>query len=499
MSRALESSSLGSAGPLGQTSATPETGGATANPVVLLRIDRAADRHTRHPRHLFPPLDLKIVQAALAAQLGAPVPLIDGWLAPFDVAAFAAQALALQPRIAVLRAVSWCIEESVATARLLRAAGVLTIAVGQQAQHAARCRPAGWDEAFDLSVAGEPEAIVPEIVAALLGGTPREILQTRLAARALHLVEQPDALPLPQFSAGELDAYPFPFALRGAPVSRWGYLLTAWGCPRPCRHCTSIVRKSVGRPLRTRSLAGVLDEVARLADAGADAIAFEDDSLFVHRQRFLELADGLVRRSLVLPWMANARPDELDDGCIAAARESGARLLKVGIDSGSPRLVEAIGKAPDGAAWVGASRSAFARLDAAGIGSVALFVVGLPGETSADARASYALARGLPADYLQVQLYRPYPDVALWPQLPVAQRIVGGEYHYDGHGGDCLTNCSALADDELAAWPRRFYRGFYLRPGFVLRHLQRSWRHYLPRRRGPTGTREALDFLLRRG
>ena len=39
------------------------------------------------------------------------------------------------------------------------------------------------------------------------------------------------------------------------------------------------------------SVTQVLDEVARLADVGAQAISFEDDSLFVHRKRFLELAD----------------------------------------------------------------------------------------------------------------------------------------------------------------------------------------------------------------
>ncbi len=34
-------------------------------PLILLRIDREALRHTRHPRHLHPALDLKYIQARM--------------------------------------------------------------------------------------------------------------------------------------------------------------------------------------------------------------------------------------------------------------------------------------------------------------------------------------------------------------------------------------------------------------------------------------------------
>jgi radical SAM superfamily enzyme YgiQ (UPF0313 family) len=227
--------------------------------------------------------------------------------------------------------------------------------------------------------------------------------------------------------------------------------------------------------LRVRSIEEVVDEVAALAATGAQAISFEDDSLFVNRHRLLEFSASLIRRGLRLPWMANARPDELDAEVVAAAREAGARLIKLGIDSGSPRLIEAVGKCRDGEAWVSASRMAVEQLEAAGIGSVLLFVVGLPGETVAEAKASLDLAIELPADYLQVQLYRAYPDVGLWPSLSTVRRVTSGEYHYTAP----ITQCSAMSDVELAAWPGKFYRGFYLRPCFVARHLRHAWRAYL--------------------
>lgn len=481
--------------------------------IVLLRVDREADRHTRHPRHLHPALDLKYVQAALEAATQQPVPLLDGWLAPFSVVGFATTALACQPRIAVVRAVSWCLAESIDLGRRLRAAGVITVAVGQQVQHVARTGHAGWDDAFDLALAGEPEAALPPILLdlaqRLAAGEPAAAAAAALRGRCTALgtaqVSHPDALPLPRFSAAELAEYPFPFPLPGLPPRRrWGYLLTAWGCPRPCRHCTALVRRSVGRPLRPRSVDAVADEVAALRDGGAEALFFEDDSLFVHKPRLIALADRLVQRGLTLPWLANARPDELDDERVAAAAAAGAALLKVGVDCGAPQRIAALGKTPDGEAWIAASIAAFERLRAARIGSVALMMVGLPDETPAEVAASLSLACRLPADYLQVQTYRPYPDVDLWPDLPAGVRAASGRslYHYGASGTPAPTddqaNCSALPDALLAVLPARFYRRFYLRPGYAWRHLSRCWRHYLSPA-GLAGLGRTLGYLVAGG
>lgn len=467
-------------------------------PVILLRIDRAHERRTGHPRHLHPALDLKYVQAGIESALHQVVPLLDGWLDTFDAEAFAARILVSKPRIAIIRAVTWCLAESIAVATILRRAGVITVAVGQQVLHVARCPQQGWLDAYDLAVPGEPEQAVPQLVSQIVAGSGLAALQLRWPPNGRGLIEQvsePDLLPAPRFSARELAEYPFPFPLRHTAAANWGYVLTAWGCPRPCKHCTAIVRKSVGRPLRVRSVSSVLDEVARLADAGAQAISFEDDSLFVHRKRFLELADGLQRRGLTLPWLGNARPDELDEERIAAARASGAALLKVGIDTGSPRLIEHIGKAAQGEEWLAASRRAFKQMEAHGIGAVALFMLGLPGETRSDAEATQALALELQADYLQVQFYQPYPDVGWWDALHAANPVAA-DYHYAG-GSSVF---GELSRDELTALRDRLYRQFYLRPGFILRHLRHGWRHYLRRCAAPSPDLSvALRFLAGKG
>lgn len=447
-------------------------------PLVLLRIDADATAAGQHPRHRHPSLALKYIQAAIERDCGDRPPLLDHTLAPTLTGEdLAAQALGYRPRFAIVAAQSWNLATALACAARLRQAGVVTVAVGQQVLHAMRAPVAGWADAYDIALAGDSEAAAPQVVARLMAGTAPALLAAEYAPAPGRLLEidDPDALPDPRFDAAELAAYPFPFPLRRAPVRRWGYVLTAWGCPRACRHCSAVVRKSATSGLRRRSLTGVADSVAQLADAGAQGILFEDDSLCVDRRRFLALCDTLVRRGLTLPWIANARPDELDGECVAAAAAAGAALIKVGVDCAAPHLIERIAKAKDGGAWIAASQAAFAALDAAGIGSVALFTLGLPGETAADMAASMQLARRLRPDYVQVQIYTPYPDAALWQDLSAAERAGVGSYHYGAPG----FTPSAIAAADLPALQRRFYRGFYFAPAFALNHLRRAWRHYL--------------------
>ena len=447
-------------------------------PLVLLRIDADAAAAHHHPRHRHPALALKYIQAAVQQDCGHLAPLIDHTLLPtLSGDQLAAQALAYQPRLALLSAQSWNLATALDCATRLRQAGVVTIAIGQQVLHAMHAPVAGWEAAYDIALAGDSEAAAPCVVARLLAGAAPVALAAEYAPTPGRLLEidAPDALPDPRFDAAELAAYPFPFPLRRAPVARWGYVLTAWGCPRACRHCSVVVRKSATTGLRRRSLAQVADSVAQLADAGAQGILFEDDSLCVDRRRFLALCDTLVQRGLTLPWIANARPDELDDECVTAAAAAGAALFKVGVDCAAPRLIERIGKAKDGAAWIDAAQRAFDALNTAAIGSVALFTLGLPGETATDVAASIRLARRLRPDYVQVQIYTPYPDTALWNELSAAEQAGVGNYHY---GAPDLSP-SAIAAADLPTLQAHFYHSVYLNPAFALRHLRRSWRHYL--------------------
>lgn len=460
--------------------------------VALLRMDRVAGAGG-HPRHGHPPLDLKIVEAGLA-RAEILTTLVDGWRIPGGPDAWATRALAAAPRVAVIKAETWCLPEALACAARLRGAGVLTVAIGQQVAHAQRVAVSGWDTAYDVALAGEAEEDVLQLLPRLLDGEHGlpENYRQRFRNGERFSVRNAEVLPWPEFSDEEMQAFAFPFPLPGPALKRWAYVLTARGCPHRCRHCSTIVRKSAGGDLRTRAPVAVVDEIAAHLARGAEAIAFEDDTLLVDRRHFLAICEEMARRSIRMPWIANARPDELDEERVAAAAAAGAILFKLGIESATPRLLEAMGKARRGSVWIQQTEEGMVRLRQHGIGAVGLFLIGLPTQTEDEVAATLAWARRLAPDYVQVQLFRSYPDIDWWPDLPPASRDAEGAYHY----GPVRVTTASIPAPALASLQQGFYRRFYLRPGFVARHLLRCWRHYAdPAVMGAGATR--LAYVLR--
>lgn len=464
------------------------------NPIVLLRLDRM-NGSEGHPRHLHPALDLKYIQAGLAQMGRESAPIVDGWLIAGGPAAWVERVLQHAPRIVVIKGASWCLAEAAACAAAFKQRGVLTIAIGQQVEHRRRLPNVLWQDSFDLALLGEPELELPRCVAALLADTParQEAVQhyrQAFAAGRRFQVGDPRSLPRPAFSAAELGAYPFPFPISTAPLRRWGYVMTAWGCPHACLHCTAIVRKSTQRGLQKRAPRDVADEVAALLDLGAQAISFEDDTLLADGRHFLALCEEFARRRLDFFWMANARPDELGEAPLQAMAQSGGRCLKIGVETGVPRLIEALGKARSGQRWVEQTEAGFAALHRHGLAAVALFMVGLPGESEQDVEQSIELALRLAPDYVQVQKFTAYPDIILWNASGHDAGEEGDLYHYGG-------TRQAASREQRPDLQRRFYRRFYLRPRFLASHAARYWRHYLqPATAGTVGG--ALSFMSSR-
>ena len=448
---------------------------------VLIRVDRSPGTGSGHPRHVHPSLPLKYIQATIEAELGVRAPLLDGWLRRWSPSDMVAAARSHDPWIAVVAASSTCIDEAIDVGNALRRVGILTVAVGQHVTHASHRAPPGWHDAFDFTILGEPEQETIRLLKQLQAGTARDELslhyQGLLDRHEAFSVLVPDELPWPHFEATELLQYLFPFPVATRRVSRWGYVLSSWGCPHACTHCTGVLRKTTGAVLRKRAPGKVVDEVEALLAGGAQGIIFEDDTFFCDRRHLLGICREIDRRGLRFPWIAHARADDLDVETVAAAGESGATLLKIGVESGSRRVIERLGKTPHSDAWAANVVRGFELLRQHDIGAVAMFMVGCPEEDLGDVEQSIELALRLDADYLQVQIFCPYPDIRLLGHLdgPLdVEAVTANQYHY----ADPSWTLSHIPPERLQPLQTEFYRRFYLRPGFVLRHLRRHWRHY---------------------
>ena len=145
-------------------------------------------------------------------------------------------------------------------------------------------------------------------------------------------IENPDELPFPSRGLFPLPLYD----------SSGSVLISRGGCPFNCRFC-GVNNIWKGRR-RFRSPEKVLEEIIYIFKHGqAQGINFADDTFTLNRERVIELCD-LLEQSLQLQWMCSTRVDLVDRELLKKMHESGCYSVQYGIEAGSQKILDSIGK-----------------------------------------------------------------------------------------------------------------------------------------------------------
>ncbi len=158
-------------------------------------------------------------------------------------------------------------------------------------------------------------------------------------------------------------------------------VLTSRGCPWRCAFCyNQFVNKRRFRPLSVERVVGEIEGYKERY--GVTAVVFEDDHLFSDPNRALEI----VRR-IGVPWTSTMRAAELVRAGDDFVRELSAHQcaeLRIGAESGSQHVLDIMKKD----ITVDQIREAVQLCLKHGINASMGFMVGIPGETWADVRAT---------------------------------------------------------------------------------------------------------------
>lgn len=196
-------------------------------------------------------------------------------------------------------------------------------------------------------------------------------------------------------------------------------VLFSRGCPYACSFCTSgpPAAGRAGKAYRPLGLGHVAALVDQLQAHGARHLVVLDETPNVRRD-FHALLELLLDHGLTFDFPNGFRADHLDRRAVELLARGGA-TLSVSAESGSPTIQRAVvGKRLGG----GAVERAVAWAQELGVPAVVHWIVGLPGEARADARATLAEARRLLDTYGAtplVQYAAPIPGAPLAPE-PVA-------------------------------------------------------------------------------
>lgn len=207
-----------------------------------------------------------------------------------------------------------------------------------------------------------------------------------------------DYLPLPARHLLPAEDLVMTDRLAGTDV-RMAHTMFSRGCPFKCRFCA--VADTI---VQYRSGASARRELEQLiADYDIGGFAIVDDNFIIHRAKVMDICRSIA--GLGLQWSALSRVNTVNDELLRELRRAGCIELKFGMESGSPRILEAMRKNIRPEQIVAAVRAA----KRAGI-DVKLFLIhGFPGENLESSRETIALLRSLAPMIDRASLFRFVP------------------------------------------------------------------------------------------
>lgn len=219
-----------------------------------------------------------------------------------------------------------------------------------------------------------------------------------------------DSIPFPAWDLVDRDLY------RSVWRERHGYysmnLVTTRGCPFHCNWCAKPIW---GQKYNVRSPQNVVDEMVWLKENfDPDHIWFMDDIMGIQDRWIEEFADLLDARRLRIPFKSLNRVDLLLRGkTIPALARAGAKIVWVGAESGSQKILDAMQKGTRVEQIYEATR----QMRAHGI-QVAFFLqFGYPGETRADIELTLRMVRDLMPDDIGISVSYPLPGTPFYENV----------------------------------------------------------------------------------
>ena len=336
------------------------------------------------------------------------------------------------------------------------------------------------DNVADAVLLGEPESSVVQTIDKLLIGEKVSLSSVATVAeqnKNPSYVKDVDTLPFPLRLKGDTEKYYCNYPLPIFTNAVWGSMLAGRGCKRACTFCSPFDRITFSRKLRPRAIDKIQAEALDLCRSGVNVISFEDDDPTFSRKRSFALSEAM--EAVPAGYVCHARVDELDEDVIYALADSGCVMLKIGVESGSPAMIEQLKKG-EATYWYERTIQMTRIAATAGIAVCGLFIIGSPGETELDIEQTQQLMLKAPFDLIQLHFFTPYPGSPFHKAMknaPGAKETIQF-HHYESDTVE-FAAVSEMDPDEVEQWSRKMFIKFVGRPGYIAKHIWRFGGFYL--------------------
>ncbi|MCW3995553.1 MAG: B12-binding domain-containing radical SAM protein [Candidatus Bathyarchaeota archaeon] len=366
-----------------------------------------------------PPLGLAYVAAALRKN-GYAVEIYDNYLMERSIEEVKAEIRRRQPEIVGITCSSLTYTRCVETAKAAKEAySACKIVVG--GPHPSYMPQTMLEhKEIDYVVLGEGEQAMTQLAESILRGRQNNEIG-KIPGVACKVDDEISKVP-PEF-INDLDVVPFPardllpmkmydrtfMYLDVKPVDTMSILR---GCPYQCAYCET--RELWGTSCRAFSPQRVIAEIKHMVENyGSRGIYFVGDNFTINKKRTQELCRLIKTNKIDIKWTCETRVDLVDKELLFDMKLAGCQTIFFGVESGSPRIQQKLNKNID----LQEVKRVFELCRQVVVRTATSFMLGIPGETVEDMKATFKFAKSLNADWCQFNIYIACPGSKLYDEV----------------------------------------------------------------------------------
>ncbi|MBU1136286.1 MAG: radical SAM protein [Nanoarchaeota archaeon] len=272
--------------------------------------------------------------------------------------------------------------------------------------------PSLFKEPFDISITGEVEGVVKDIIdkkklSRISGIIYIEKGKAKTNKRKELLNEEElEKIKFPKWEIFPYKKYRYYPLLYNEPAVS---MLSSRGCPYACYYCS--YSKNEGEKLRMRNAKNVVDEIENnIKKYGINGIVFRDPLFTGNRKRTKEVCRLIIKKNLNIGWACETRPELLDEEILKEMRNAGCRAINMGIESINEKELNSVGR---NKVDLNKLKKIIECCNKLGIRTTGFFILGLPESTkeSMNKTIEFSLNSGL--NHAEYKIATPYPGTKL--------------------------------------------------------------------------------------
>jgi radical SAM superfamily enzyme YgiQ (UPF0313 family) len=201
---------------------------------------------------------------------------------------------------------------------------------------------------------------------------------------------------------------------------------------------------------------------------GIRDLFIHDDNFIVLKKRLAEICQTIIDRNIDITWSCLGRVNHVEPELLPLMRRAGCWQINLGIESGSQRILDLIGKRTR----LDQIEKVIGTIRDSGIRVKGLFMIANFGETEETIQETLDFIKRVPMDDFHMTCFTPFPGSESYT---LASQYGQFDPSWESISMFTAENFipSGLTRELIEYYYRKAYRTFYLRPSTILYYLKK--------------------------